>query len=202
MPHVLQTGLPVIFKLDYLIVRDHSYIWYSIVINEKPPCMKKIFLVSQLFLIALLAYIPQSTFADQSSHPRTSNPGTGGTVVEKLHHEFQGSFPDAGQVNWQETKDQYVVSFIDAGVFNRIIYNKQGEFLSSFRNYGEKGLPYYLVRSLDKSFPGAKIFGVTEITSATGITYFVKLEQSRRWVTVHLDSEGEAIVVESYKKAA
>jgi hypothetical protein len=166
--------------------------------------MKKIFLAGFSILLALLVYGPGQAFAEPhqavtGSDPAVSKPGL--VVSDKLLQEFHESFPGAERVSWQESDNRYIVSFVEQGIYNRIIYKKTGEFSNSLRNYGERDLPYYLVKSLKKKYPGQKIFGVTEITTTSDIAYFVKLEGPKDWITVNLNSEGDCFVVESYSKA-
>lgn len=120
-------------------------------------------------------------------------------VSEKLLQEFHESFPNAERTNWYETDNRYIVSFVERGILNRITYKKNGSFINSFRYYGERDLPYYLVNSLKKKYAGQKIFGVTEITTTSDIIYYVKLEGPKYWITVSLNSEGDCAVVESYR---
>ena len=42
--------------------------------------------------------------------------------------------------------------------------------------------------------------GITEITSADDINYFVKLEGAKHWITVRVDNDGNSMVVEKYRK--
>jgi hypothetical protein len=162
--------------------------------------MKKMFVIPLSFLLAILAYYPRPAIASPNSKSTKAVQTAGGSVSERLHQEFGNSFPNAEKVNWDESDGTFVVSFVNKGMLNRIVYDKHGEFVSSLRNYGESELPYYLASSLKKKFPGQKIFGVTEITSISGIAYFVKLEGPKNWTTVSLDAEGSSFVLESYKK--
>jgi|GEM_PF-1905739 len=122
-------------------------------------------------------------------------------IGEKLQQEFHKSFPGAEKINWQESNNGYLVSFVQNGMPTRISYKRSGDFVSSFRNYGENELPYYLVNSLKKKYPGQKIFGVTEISTTSDISYFVKLEGPKRWITVCLSKEGDWFVTDSYRKS-
>ncbi len=164
--------------------------------------MKKIFLASLSILLAFLANEPNKAFAEAhpavpGSFPAVSEPKL--AVSEKLLQEFHESFPNAERINWYESDNRYIVSFVERGILNRITYKKNGSFISSFRYYGERDLPYYLINSLKKRYPGQKIFGVTEITTISEIAYFVKLEGPKYWITVSLNSEGDCSVVESYR---
>jgi hypothetical protein len=166
--------------------------------------MKKIIPAGLCLLLALLVYVPGQAFAGSRLTVFGSDSGIDKSipaVSDKLLQEFHESFPNAERVNWEETDKRFVVSFVEQGISNRITYKKNGDFISSFRNYGERDLPYYLVSSLKKKFSGQKIFGITEVTTVSDITYFVKLEGPKDWITVSVDSEGTSSVVESYSKA-
>lgn len=158
--------------------------------------MKKMFLASLSLLFVLLVNKPGKAFAQT----QLVSPVSYLAVSEKLQHEFRESFPNAERINWQESSNRYIVSFAEQGIPNRITYKKNGDFVSSFRNYGERDLPYYLVNSLKKTYPGQKIFGVTEITTISDINYFVKLEGPKSWITVSLNKEGDWFVIERYRK--
>ncbi|HWK03494.1 MAG TPA: hypothetical protein VNS58_07675 [Puia sp.] len=166
--------------------------------------MKKFLLASLSILLAFLA-------TEASAESLLATPGTvisdsdavitnpSSVVSEKLLQEFRESFPNAERTNWYETDNRYIVSFVERGILSRITYKKNGSFINSFRYYGERDLPYYLITNLKKKYAGQKIFGVTEITTTSDIVYYVKLEGPRYWITVSLNSEGDCAIVESYR---
>jgi len=125
--------------------------------------------------------------------------GADSVALLLLLQEFRESFPNAERTNWYETDNRYIVSFVERGILSRITYKKNGSFINSFRYYGERDLPYYLITNLKKKYAGQKIFGVTEITTTSDIVYYVKLEGPKSWITVSLNSEGDCAVVESYR---
>jgi len=103
--------------------------------------MKKIFLASLSILLAFLANEPNKAFAEAhpavpGSFPAVSEPKL--AVSEKLLQEFHESFPNAERINWYESDNRYIVSFVERGILNRITYKKNGSFISSFRYYGER----------------------------------------------------------------
>ena len=166
--------------------------------------MKKMILATLSLLFALLVNEPgkafsQNLIAAPASYYSSSEQQL--AIGEKLQQEFRESFPGAEKISWQESNNGYFVSFVHNGTPARISYKRNGEFISSFRNYGESELPYYLVNSLKKKYPGQKIFGVTEISTISDIAYFVKLEGPKRWITVSLSKEGDWFVTDSYRKS-
>jgi hypothetical protein len=146
--------------------------------------MKKIILAGLSFLIVLVS------FANNDS-----------SVAEKLQQSFRESFPNAEKVQWSKEPDYYAVSFVNNGVFTRITYNEEGKFNRSVRNYSAESLPYYLVNVVKAKYENQNIFGVTEIATSTTIEYYVKLEGSKFWTTVNLNSDGDSYIVERYRKA-
>ena len=121
-------------------------------------------------------------------------------VRETLEQSFQKNFPNAENVHWNEDTNGYTVSFTIKTILTRINYDRKGRFTGSLRNYSEQLLPFYLVNILKQKYPGQDIYGVTEITSATDIAYFVKLESPTTWTTVRLDNDGNSAIIERYNK--
>jgi hypothetical protein len=147
--------------------------------------MKKKFLVI-LFLIASGYYtMARSTAA----------------VNEKIVRNFKEIYPNAIQVRWVEYPETYVVYFEENGIKVNIIYNKDGSFVSSERYYKEEYLPYYLLAEIRKKYPSKTVYGVSELTSPGMISYFIKLEDAKSWITIKMDSEGNSNVVEKFNKA-
>jgi hypothetical protein len=152
--------------------------------------MKKIILAGFSILIGLQLF----AYPHVSAFPTP-------VISEKLLQTFRESFPNAEKIVWNESRDQYTVSFLETGILNRITYDKNGGFSGSIRYYTARYLPYYLVSLLKDKYPRQKIFGVTEITAPAGILYYVKMEDPKYWYTVVLDGEGHSEVQDKYRKA-
>jgi len=146
--------------------------------------MKKI-----LFILYLAATGPTV-----SAHPVRD-------INEKIVRNFKETYPDAVQVSWMEFPETYAVYFVEGGIKVNIIFNKDGSFVSSLRYYKEDYLPYYLLAEIRKKYPLKKVYSITELTSPGTISYFVKLEDAKAWLTIKLDSEGNINVVEKLNKA-
>ena len=125
---------------------------------------------------------------------------TGKNINEKLLQTFKESFPNAEQVSWKELPETYVVNFVDEGVRNAIIYEKDGTFVSSTRYYQERTLPYYLLINLRKKYPEKKILGITELATITDIFYYIKMEDKTVITTIKMDAEGNLVLVEKLRK--
>jgi len=124
------------------------------------------------------------------------------TINEKLLKSFKQTFPNAQEVKWIEQQDKYTVNFKEKGILNKIDYDKDGNFLSSIRYYSEKNLPVNILVKLQKKFAGKKIFGVTEMNQDSSVTYYIKLEDEKNWITVKSDSDANLEITEKYSKAS
>jgi hypothetical protein len=123
------------------------------------------------------------------------------TINAKLLQEFQAAFPLAESVEWNETGDHYFVHFKDHQILSEIEYDHEGNFIASKKYYTSVDfLPIRLVWKLNKKFPDKNIFGVIETNTETETYYYVKLENSKVWVTVKCTSDGILAVVEKFNK--
>jgi hypothetical protein len=177
------TGLPDIFKpvtfvvqLVYTFISSNDY-------SIKSITMKKLLIVIYFLMAAF------------SSIASVRN------INEKLVQAFRETYPNAVQVSWKEYPETYAVYFAEEGIKATIIFKKDGSFVSSTRYYGEEYLPYYLVAAIREKYPEKKIYGVTEMSSPSGVDYYIKLEDANKWVTLKIDSEGNIRLVEKFKKA-
>ena len=69
------------------------------------------------------------------------------------------------------------------------------------RYYTEYKLPPFVLSSLRKKMPDEKIYGVTEITSKTGVEFYITLQDEKNWIQVKADANGGFEVLEKFKKA-
>jgi hypothetical protein len=123
------------------------------------------------------------------------------TVNEKLIKAFQTAFPMAEKVDWNENGDHYFVHFRENSVISEIEYDHDGNFIESERYYKDVSLiPIHLAWELHKKFPDKTIFGITETNTDSETDYYVKLEDSKGWITVKGTSDGICHVVEKFNK--
>ena len=79
------------------------------------------------------------------------------SINDKLLERFKQTFPDAQQVKWVEQEDRYLVNFKEHDVLTRIVYDKEGNFVSSMRYYTDKNLPVSILCKLEKKYSDKKI---------------------------------------------
>ncbi len=123
------------------------------------------------------------------------------TPNDKVLKSFHTTFTSPKQVKWYEHKNYYEVSFAQASVRANVRYDLEGNFLNSTRFYKEQQLPANILCQLKRKYADKTIFGVTEIASPEEIYYYVKLEDSKRWLTIKVNSNGQMEVLEKYRKA-
>lgn len=121
-------------------------------------------------------------------------------VNEKVLRSFNETFSLAEEVKWEEYKTYYTVSFVHAGVRSKVNYDKDGKMLGSIRYYAPQMLPLNVYNRLKMEYSKKELFGVTEVTFGTDVTYFVKMQDSKNWITVRIDASGNSSIHEKYKK--
>jgi hypothetical protein len=62
--------------------------------------------------------------------------------------------------------------------------DENAEFLASIRYYSFQNLPLNLLVKLTNKYPGKSFFGVTEITTDTGVSYQVVMQDEENWYQV------------------
>ncbi len=131
--------------------------------------MKKMILyVASLFLIAAIAAEPGSS----------------------LQQKFSETFPNAKNVKWADDKAGYYVSFMQNGNFKKAFYNKEGNFICSWKYSDGNDLPVNIIIKLNRKFEGAKIIGVTEYTSENNTLYNIKLSKGQKLYSLDMSSDG------------
>ncbi|HKH63435.1 MAG TPA: hypothetical protein VKA49_21510 [Flavitalea sp.] len=121
-------------------------------------------------------------------------------VNEKVLKSFNETFSSAEEVKWEEYKTYYTVSFVHSGIRSKVNYDKDGRMLGSIRYYAPQLLPLNIYNRLKIDYSRKELFGVTEVTFGTEVTYFVKMQDSKNWITIKIDPSGNSSVHEKYKK--
>ena len=80
------------------------------------------------------------------------------------------------------------------------VLDGDGNIKFSIRNYSEEMLPPFIANEIHKKFQGKKVWGVTEISSETGIQYKVFLQDDKKWYHVTANSNGEVYLDNWYYK--
>ena len=154
-----------------------------------------------------LAVLTAQVHVFASGGPATGNKGPASannspaSVNEKLIKSFQDAFPLAEKVEWKENGANYIVYFKEQAVLSEIEYDHDGNFIASDRYYKDASLlPLHLAWELHKKYANKTIFGITEMNTESETEYYVKLEDSKEWVTVKGSSDGLLVVVDRVQK--
>jgi hypothetical protein len=122
------------------------------------------------------------------------------TVNEKVLKSFKETFSGAEDVKWEEFKAYYTVSFIQSGIQSKVNYDKDGNMLGSIRYYQPQMLPLNIYNRLKKQYSKKELFGVTEVTFGSDVSYYVKMQDEKNWITVKVDGVGNSEIFEKFRK--
>ena len=59
-----------------------------------------------------------------------------------------------------------------------------------------------IICKLKERYKGKTVFGVTEMTTDSSVEYYIKLEDSKTWITVLSTVDGNMEVTEKFNKTA
>ena len=142
--------------------------------------------------IILAAFVLSFSFCAFANDP---------TVNEKVLNAFNKTFKNVQDVSWSETENSYQANFKQNQMISRVIYDKEGNIVQTFRYYYEQQLPIMVLAKVKERFSDKKIYGVTEVASAEGLYYYITLEDDKKWVEVKADNYGSLTIEKKFKKA-
>jgi hypothetical protein len=116
----------------------------------------------------------------------------------ELVERFKSTFPNAQNVKWNEDKAGYFVSFYQGENFEKAYYNKDGDFICSWKYSDGKQLPTNIVMTLNKKYTDAKLIGVTELTTQNSMTYEIKLSRGSKLYSVNILPDGNIVKEEKF----
>ena len=122
-------------------------------------------------------------------------------VSEKVLKIFKTTFTNAQDVKWSEFDNNYSVSFSLEGIQSKVVYDKDGNMLSSLRYYSPERLPVNIYSKLKKKYEDKTLFGVTESSNDQEIAYYVKIYDAKNWYTIKVDAGGSMETYEKLKRA-
>lgn len=126
---------------------------------------------------------------------------TGDSPTEKVLKAFKETFATAQQVTWHDYDDHYQADFQQNSISVKAKYDEDGNLLETTRYYYEKDLPPNILSKLKKKHADKEVFGVTEISTETDITYYISLKDDKNWYTIKSDAYGNMQQTEKYKRA-
>ena len=225
--HFVQKNFKVLFSKNNTLLNSSTQLLFSIIQNNY--IMKKLIITLGLVpilgisqsknLVTASRYIQENAsniaeFENASASPVEKyhiahrswqtydilNGSEAGSASEKLLYSFLNMFPLAEHAKWTEDTKGYFVSFTQAGILSKVAYDPQGDFIYALRYYKEENLPLAILLEVREKFTGKKIFGVTELSTPTNTTYYLKLEDAKNWYTIQVTTSGDVTIDEQKKK--
>jgi len=146
--------------------------------------------MKRIVVIAMLAIFGSAVYAAAPND-----------VSDKVLKIFKSTFTNATEVKWTEYENNYTVSFALEGVQSKVVYDKEGNMMSSLRYYSPERLPVNVYSKLKKKYDNRVLFGVTESATDQEIVYYVKMYDTKNWYTVKVDGSGSMETYEKLKRA-
>ena len=114
---------------------------------------------------------------------------------------FNQTFPNAQHVKWYDNSAGYFAYFTQNGYSEKALYDKNGDFVCSWKYGDEKILPTNIMMSISKKYKDSKIIGVVEYTEGDNMTYEVKISKVSNWYCVKFLPDGTIASEQKYKNA-
>jgi hypothetical protein len=126
-----------------------------------------------------------------------ADPGT--NVDPKILSAFQKEFSFAKNVKWEEEGNlaRVIFSLNDQGI--TAWYNSDAELVTTARNILYNQLPISVMRSLDKEYGGADIFGIVEVSRNSETYYQIRADRQGKKLLLKANPSGNIIVLKKIK---
>ncbi|MBS1946849.1 MAG: hypothetical protein JST47_03705 [Bacteroidetes bacterium] len=122
-------------------------------------------------------------------------------VNKKVLKSFHSVFSRATNVQWEEYKDHYFVSFKQNDMLVKANYDMNGNMVNSIRYYKAQYLPLNILYAIKENYPSKTINIVTEVNDDNGTNYFIELKDNRNWTIIQSDADANFNVFDKFKKA-
>ena len=122
-------------------------------------------------------------------------------ISEKVLKAFKQTFSKAENVSWKELDNSVQANFKLSEIQVRAMYDNEGKLLETVRYYGERNLPPNILAKLKKKYSGKEIFGVTEISSDSELSYHITLKDEKNWYVVKSDPYSNLQQTDKFKRA-
>jgi hypothetical protein len=112
-------------------------------------------------------------------------------INESIIQNFNKVFPEAQNVKWYNATTYYSVHFNDEEVICTIIYGLDGNVIETYRYYSDvnKLCPFVSSKILSK-YRNKSVIGITEIHTASALSYQIILQDEKYMYVVNCDSNG------------
>lgn len=123
-------------------------------------------------------------------------------IGEKVLKAFKETFTTAENVTWEELENKNCqANFKQNEIVIKAMFDDDGNLLETIRYYGEKTLPPNIIAKLKKKYTGKEVFGVTEITSESEVSYYITLKDEKNWLILKSDPYANLQQTDKFKNA-
>jgi hypothetical protein len=117
----------------------------------------------------------------------------------KAYKNFTKAFKSPTDVRvTQEQGETFIYCRVD-GTINRIGYDKKGKWHHTIRYYDASQLSRQMTSSILDNYKGFEIKGVSEVSFAGELAYFISLEALRSWKVIRIQND-DMQEMESFQK--
>ena len=120
-------------------------------------------------------------------------------VDPKVLSAFQKEFSFAKNARWEEEGNltRVIFSLNDQGIV--AWYNSDAELVTTARNILYNQLPISVMRSLDKAYEGADVFGIVEISRNDETYYQMRVDKKGKKFLLKAGASGNITVLKKIK---
>ena len=120
-------------------------------------------------------------------------------VDPKILSAFQKEFSFAQNVKWEEEGNltRVIFSLNDQGI--TAWYNSNAELVTTARNILYNQLPISVMRTLDKEYEGADIFGIVEISRNNETYYQIRADKKNKKLLLKASPSGNITILKKIK---
>ena len=123
-------------------------------------------------------------------------------ISEKVLKAFKETFKAAENVTWEEfNNNDCQANFKQNEIIVKARFDNEGNLLETIRYYGETNLPPNILAKLKKKYSGKEIFGVTEVTSETEVSFYVSLRDEKNWINIKSDPYANLQQIDKFRNA-
>lgn len=136
-------------------------------------------------ILSIIAFFTISIAIQGQELPQNSVP----SVVVK---SFQKSFPNASDIEWEQTGSQFKVEF-ETGIFGNdhsIIFDKAGNILKHKEEISKNDLPIKVVAKIKNDYANYNLDDINKITKKGEITYIIELKSMNQDWEIRFDADG------------
>jgi hypothetical protein len=122
-------------------------------------------------------------------------------VSERVKSEFEKSFAGASNVKWEVKDDFYFATFDLNAKEVSAAYNEVGELLGVSRVLETCELPFSVSFAVAQNYSGYNVAKTaTEITYEGQTSYYVNVENDKKFLKLKCNTNGEIVVDKKVKK--